>query len=163
MSARLKEVQKIEIYYDGHCGMCSSFIEWLVVQEHVCELVCCPYQDEGVERLFPAIKDLNPDKELVVRIAGGDVYRGAEAWVWCLWVSKKYRNIARLMNSDVMLPMVKKVCYLVSKNRLKMSHIFFGKKAAEVAEEVHKLELKQTGCDVCDAGLPKVKKVRKEF
>jgi len=139
--------KKIEIYYDGKCGMCCRFIEWLVAQDRAMEVVCLPYQSEEATKNFPEIESHNPAKEIVVRVDGGEIYTGAEGWVWCLWSGVKYRDVAKLMNSRWMLPVAKKACVLISKNRLKVSKLFFGKKAKQIADEIHKVEVAKEDCD----------------
>ena len=140
-----KNVQVIEVFYDGHCGMCSSFTEWLVKQGRAIKGDCMAYQSDRAKRVFPEIDSLKPDKEMIIRVNGEQVYRGAEGWVWCLWSCAKYRDLAKLMNSRLLLPVAKKVCLMACMNRLKLSKLFFGKKAQEVADEIHQLE--DTDCD----------------
>ena len=140
-------IQRIEVFYDGHCGMCSSFVEWLVAQERAIEVVCLPYQTDEAVTAFPELLELKPEREMIVRIDGEDFYRGAEGWVWCLWSCAKYQDVSKLVNTRMLLPMAKKVCYLVSKNRLRVSKLLFGKKAKAVAEELHQLEVDQSECD----------------
>jgi len=139
--------RKLEIYYDGQCGMCCSFIEWLETQERAMEVVCMPYQNEEALIQFRDLMEYHPDREIVVRVDGAEVFSGAEGWVWSLWSCGKYRDVARLMNTRLMLPLAKKVCYLVSKNRLKLSQLFFAKKATQIAEEIHQTELATKDCE----------------
>lgn len=151
-----KEVRFIEIFYDGHCGVCSSFVEWLTSQDRAIEVRCLAYQSDEAQRVFPEINSLKPDQEMVVRTDTGEVFRGAEGWVWCLWSCAKYKDIAKLMNSKLMLPVAKKVCLLASKNRLKLSKLFFGKKAKEVSDEIHSLDDDTGECadGSCDTNNP---------
>lgn len=139
--------RKLEVYYDGECGMCCSFIEWLVGEDRALEVVCMPYQNEEAVRGFPDLMDYSPGKEIVVRVDGVDIYKGAEGWVWCLWSCAKYRDVAKLMNSRFMLPLAKKACYLLSKNRLRVSKLFFGKKAKQIAEEMNQTKVAEKDCE----------------
>jgi predicted DCC family thiol-disulfide oxidoreductase YuxK len=133
-----KTVKTIEVFYDARCGMCRTFIDWLAKQERACELVTLDYQSDEAKREFPEIINYDPEKEIVVRMDVKDVYQGAEGWVCCLWSCSKYRDVAAKMNSRLLLPMAKKICYYVSKNRLGVSKIFFRKKTEEIAREVEK-------------------------
>ena len=56
-----KNVQVIEVFYDGHCGMCSSFAEWLVKQGRAIKVDCMAYQSDKAKRVFPEIDSLKPD------------------------------------------------------------------------------------------------------
>ncbi len=131
-----KAVQGIEVFYDARCAMCVTFVEWLVRQERAYDVVCLDYHCDEARRVFPELGDYDPDKEMVVRVDGGEIYQGAEGWICCLWSCKKYRDVAKKMNSRFLLPMAKKVCHLVSENRLVFSKVFFRKKNEEIAVEV---------------------------
>lgn len=135
-------VKIIEIFYDGQCGMCCTFIGWLDKQEHVFQVDCYDYHQAKAKLVFPDIGNYDPSKELVVRVDENDVYTGAEGWVYCLWGCAKYRNVACKMNNAILLPMAKKFCYLVSNNRLKISKLFFSKKTKEIADEIEAEEKK---------------------
>lgn len=144
-----QEVMRMEVFYDGRCAMCRTFVEWLVRQEGACEVVCLDYDGDDARRVFPDLGDYDPEKEMVVRVDGGDVYQGAEGWVYCLWGCVKYRDVAERMSHRLLLPMAKKVCYLVSKNRLGISRLFFRKKNEEIAAELEKAaeEVIKIGCE----------------
>jgi len=133
-----KDIKYMEVFYDGQCGMCRTFIDWLKNQKHVLDLRCVDYRGEEAEEIFPEIKDYDPGREMVVRVDGEVVYQGAEGWVCCLWACDKYRDTAKKMNNRVLLPMVKKFCYLVSKNRFIVSKLLFRKKSEEIALELEK-------------------------
>lgn len=148
-----KNVRLIEVFYDGHCGMSSCFTEWLMKQDRAIKVVCLAYQSDEAQRVFPDLNSLKPEKKMIVRLDGDKVYRGAEGWVWCLWSCVKYKKLAKVMNSRVMLPMARKVCLLACKNRLKISKLFFGKKAKQVTDEIHKLDEVGKDCDDGDCDL----------
>ena len=145
--------QKIEVFYDGQCGMCKTFIAWLIKQQHVIEVVCYDFHGEEAERVFAELKEHDPGRELVVRVDGCRVYKGAEGWVCCLWACEDYRKTAKRINSCFLLPMAKKVCHLVSNNRLTLSQLFFRKKNKEIIDEIetkHKKDKKMNcegGCE----------------
>jgi len=127
--------QKIEVFYDGQCGMCKTFIAWLIKQQHVIEVVCYDFHGEEAERVFAELKEHDPGRELVVRVDGD------------------YRKTAKRVNSCFLLPMAKKVCHLVSNNRLTLSKLFFRKKNKEIIDEIetkHKKDKKMNcegGCE----------------
>lgn len=131
-----RAVKTVEIFYDGQCGMCCTFIEWLAKQEHLFQVDCYDYHDVKTKLIFPDIGNYDPSKELVVRVDRDDVYIGAEGWVYCLFGCTKYSDVGSKMNNAVLLPMAKKFCHLVSNNRLKISKLFFYKKNKEIADEI---------------------------
>lgn len=133
-----KSVKTIEVFYDARCGMCCTFMDWLRKQERACKLICFDYQSEEAKKVFPDILSHHPEKEIVTRMDGEAVYQGAEGWVCCLWSCTKYRDLAEKINGGLLLPLAKKICYYVSKNRLEVSKLFFRKKTEEIAKEVEK-------------------------
>jgi len=133
----------MEVFYDGRCGMCCTFIEWLNAQEKNggCEVVCLDYRGDGAREVFPDLAEFHPEKEMVVRVNGVEVYQGGEGWVCCLWSCAKYKEVAERVNGSVLLPMAKKMCHLISRNRFAVSKLFFRKKHAEIAREIEEAEM----------------------
>ncbi|MDB9741293.1 DUF393 domain-containing protein [Akkermansiaceae bacterium] len=142
-------INKIEVFYDGHCGMCCTFHEWLNKQKRAFEVEFIPYQSDRAIEVFPEIETLDPDKEMIVRTDDGEIYQGAEAWVICLHSGKKYQGIADKMASPALLPMAKKTCNILAANRLKLSGLLFKKKDQEVAEHLHEMEGPDCENDQC--------------
>ncbi len=143
-----KAVKTIEVFYDGRCGMCCTFMKWLEKQERACELISYDYKSSEATAVFRDLLEYHPEKEMVVRM-DGEVYQGGEGWVCCLWACAKYRDVAEKINSRLLLPMAKNICQLVSKNRLGVSRLFFRKKNEEIAAEIEKnQEIKcEGGCE----------------
>lgn len=135
-----KAIKTIEVFYDARCGMCCTFMDWLEKQERACEMISYDYQSSEATAAFPDLLKYHPEKVIVVRVDGEEVYQGGEGWVCCLWTCAKYRDVARRMNGCVLLPMAKKFCYLISKNRLGVSKLFFRKKNAQIAAEIERTE-----------------------
>lgn len=139
-------INKIEVYYDGRCGMCCTFHEWLNKQERATEVDFIPYQSERAVEVFPEILNLDPATEMVVRTDEGEIYKGAEAWVLCLHSCKAFQGVAHRMANPMLLPLAKKTCNLLAANRHKLSGVFFKKKNNEVVAELHDMEL-NAECD----------------
>ncbi len=146
-----KAFKTIEVFYDTRCGMCCTFIEWLEKQERACELVSYDYQSGEAETVFPGLVDYHPEKMMVVRVDGEVVYQGGEGWVCCLWSCNKYQDVAKKMNSKLLLPMAKKFCYLVSNHRFKISKLFFRKKNKEITDEIEAEQKKNKEIE-CEGG-----------
>ncbi len=127
-------VQEIEVFYDGRCGMCCTFHEWVNQQRRAFAVRFISYQSEEAARVFPDLESLDPAREMVVRTWEGDVFGGAEAWIWCLYSCVGYRKVAQHLCGPVMLPMAVKVCRLISESRQGLSQLFFRKKNREVLE-----------------------------
>jgi predicted DCC family thiol-disulfide oxidoreductase YuxK len=140
-----ENIQHIEVYYDGRCGMCCSFHEWVNEQQRAFAVRFVAYQSPRAEEWFPGVNELEPDREMVVRTDDGTVYRGAEGWVLCLLSCMRYQGVARRLVSPVLMPVAKKTCYALAARRRGLSKIFFRNKDREVAVELHRIS--GLGCE----------------
>ena len=143
------KIQYIEVYYDGRCGMCCTFHEWVNTQERNFEVRFAPYQAPEAEEWFPGVNKLEPEREMIVKTDEGILYRGAEGWVMCLMSCKKYVNWAERMTNPRLLPMAKKLCQTLAARRHTLSKMFFLKKDKEVARALHQMP-DQEGCVDCE-------------
>jgi predicted DCC family thiol-disulfide oxidoreductase YuxK len=133
-------IERIEVYYDGRCGMCCTFHEWVNRQRRAFAVDFIPYQSPRAEEVFPGIGTLDPAREMVVRTSDGRIYRGAEAWVWCLHSCADHQEIARRLGGPVMLPVAVRACRLLAANRHGLSKLFFRRKDREVRAELHRMD-----------------------
>jgi predicted DCC family thiol-disulfide oxidoreductase YuxK len=140
-----KEIKGIEVFYDGRCGMCCSFHEWINRQTRAFRIQFIPYQAAHAERIFPGLGTLDPAREMVVRTSENEVYRGAEAWVWCLYSCANYQTAARRLGGPGLLPVAVQACRVLAANRHALSKVFFRSKDKKVREELHHME--QAECD----------------
>lgn len=133
------QVTSIQVFYDGRCGMCCTFHEWINKQERAFAVRFIPYQAPEAEREFPGVGTLDPAREMIVRTNEGKVYRAAEGWVMCLYSCARYRDAARKLANPALLPVAKKACALLASNRHTLSKVFFRKKDREVREQLHEM------------------------
>lgn len=141
--------KKIEVYYDGRCGMCCTFHEWINKQPRAFEIDFIPYQSAEAEKTFPGVSTLDPAREMIVRTDDESVYRGAEAWVWCLYSCANHRDLARRLARPAMLAVAIRMCRLLAANRHGLSKIFFRRKDREVRETLHQMSPPECGGDHC--------------
>ncbi|MGJ8694998.1 MAG: thiol-disulfide oxidoreductase DCC family protein [Verrucomicrobiaceae bacterium] len=141
----------IEVFYDGRCGMCCTFHEWINKQERAFEIRFTPYQAPEAEEHCPGIHALDPAREMVVHTCEGEFYRGAEAWVWCLYSCTHYRKAARRLGAPGLLPIAIRACRLLAANRHALSKVFFRRKDREVRAELHRMEEVACEGDFCEA------------
>ncbi|WP_193213017.1 thiol-disulfide oxidoreductase DCC family protein [Luteolibacter marinus] len=135
-----ESIEGIEVFYDGRCGMCCSFHEWINRQPRAFPISFIPYQAAEAERVFPGIGTLDPAREMVVRTRGGEIFRGAEAWVWCLHSCANHQDAARRLGSPALLPVAIRACRVLAANRHALSKVFFRRKDRQVREELHRME-----------------------
>lgn len=130
----------IEVFYDGRCGMCCTFHEWINRQPRAFPISFIPYQATHAEQVFPGLGTLDPAREMVVRTSEQEIFRGAEAWVWCLYSCANYQNAARRLGSPSLLPIAVKACRILAANRHSLSKVFFRSKDKNVRAELHRME-----------------------
>jgi predicted DCC family thiol-disulfide oxidoreductase YuxK len=142
-------MKKIEVYYDGRCGMCCSFHEWINRQPRAYSIEFIPYQAARAEQIFPGISTLDPAREMIVRTDENKIFRGAEAWVLCLYSCSNHQTAARRLAGPGLLPIAVHSCRLLAANRHALSKIFFRKKDREVQEQLHQMQLPECEDGYC--------------
>jgi predicted DCC family thiol-disulfide oxidoreductase YuxK len=124
------------VLFDADCELCMRCRNWLMQQPAFVPLVFIPFQADEAQRRFPGIGALKPDEQLLVISDEGAVYRGANAWIMCLWALENYRQHSQRLAHPVLLPFAKVVCELLSRNRFFLSDVLFRKNPEAAA---HKL------------------------
>ncbi|MEK2479529.1 hypothetical protein [Streptomyces noursei] len=117
-------VRRLTVLYDAHCPLCAFLRDWLARQRQLVPLDLVPAGTQEARQRLPELDhtatleeitvplDLVPAgtqearqrlpeldhtatlEEITVVGDGGQVYRGAAAWVVCLWALHKYRPLA---------------------------------------------------------------------
>jgi predicted DCC family thiol-disulfide oxidoreductase YuxK len=113
------------VLYDSQCELCTRCRDWLMKQAAFVPLVFIPLQSNEVQRRFPGIDALKPAEQLLVISDEGSVYRGASAWIMCLWALQNYRQHAQRLATPGLLPLAQSVCELLSRNRFFLSDVLF--------------------------------------
>lgn len=144
-----EQITKIEVFYDGRCRMCCSFHEWINRQPRAFEIAFIPYQAADAERIFPGIGMLDPAREMIVRTCGNKIYRGAEAWVLCLYSCSNYQTAARRLAGPGLLPVAIHACRVLAANRHALSKVFFRGKDRKVRDELHNMQAPECPDDFC--------------
>ncbi len=139
-------IQKIEVFYDGNCGLCGQFKKWLekAIKPDI-ELYCVPYASEQAREVFPKIDNYQPSENLVLRADEQDVYCGEQAWVICLYCTRHYRWLARIMRQPRCLLKARKVALCVAKNRYRISKLLLQERAT-VVDDYLETEQEEVNC-----------------
>lgn len=146
------QVKRLEVFYDGHCGMCCTFHEWLNQQERGAEVDFIPYQSARAAEVFPRLHEQKPEHAMVVRTDDGAVYRAAEAWVWCLWSCLEFRDLAQKLSHPRFLGLAEMTCRVLVANRQVISKLFFRGSAKRVADRLHEMPKLECDSDHCGNG-----------
>lgn len=140
-----EQIRKIEVFYDGRCGMCCSFHEWINRQPRAYQIDFIPYQSPCAEKVFPGIGTLDPAREMIVRTCRNEIYRGAEAWVLCLYGCANHQAAAMKLATPGLLSVAIRACRVLAANRHSLSKVFFRRKDKAVRETLHQMQAPE--CD----------------
>ncbi len=144
-----EQIQKIEVFYDGRCGMCCSFHEWINRQPRAYQIDFIPYQSPNAESIFPGIGTLDPAREMIVRTWQNEIYRGAEAWVLCLYSCANHQTAAKKLATPRLLSVAIRACRVLAANRHSLSKVFFRRKDKEVGETLHHIQTPECTSEFC--------------
>ena len=117
-------MQTLYVLFDARCVLCRQCRRWLERQPCYLELRFLPLGSEEVACRFPGIEQFHPREQLVVVTDEGAVYQGSHAWIMCLYALKEYREWSQRLANPALLPLARRVCELVSDNRLSISRWF---------------------------------------
>ncbi|MFI9206432.1 thiol-disulfide oxidoreductase DCC family protein [Streptomyces sp. NPDC053048] len=87
-------VRRITVLYDAQCALCVFVRDWLRGQWQLVPLDAVPAGSDEARRRFPELDHASTLVEITAVDDSGQVYRGAAAWVVCLWALEKYRPLA---------------------------------------------------------------------
>ena len=127
-------MMRLYVLFDAQCELCVRCRNWLMNQAAFVALVFIPLQSDEAQRRFPGIEELKPSEQLLVISDDGSVYRGANAWIMCLWALRNYREHAQRMAHPILLPFAQVVCELLSRNRFYLSDALFRQEPQNTAQ-----------------------------
>lgn len=117
-------MKAISVFYDARCGMCRSVKTWLEQEPKFVALHFVAYDSRLAAGLFPKITDWHPEREILALSDEGGLYRGAGAWILCLWATVRYREWSLRLARPALRPYAEKLCRAVSRNRRRLSRLF---------------------------------------
>ena len=118
-------MKRLYVLYDQECSLCLACGRWFMRQAAFIELNFIPLQSPEIARRFPGLKEwdgLDLGEKLVVVSDEGAVYQEQFAWIMCLYALRDYREWSQRLAEPLLLPFARRVCELVSRNRLAISH-----------------------------------------
>ena len=129
-------MKRLFVLYDRNCPMCRRCRYWLGRQPAFVPLEFIPLQTADLSRRFRGIERFNPSQQLLAISNEGAVYRGASAWVMCLWALPAYRSLALRLAEPILLPFARVVCELLSENRYLISRLMFRQDSQTLARDL---------------------------
>ncbi|CAL9474307.1 hypothetical protein SUDANB145_02892 [Streptomyces sp. enrichment culture] len=92
-------VRRLTVLYDAECALCAFVRDWLTRQQHLVELEPVPAGSAEARRRFPGLDHAATLDEITVVGDGGQVYRGAAAWIVVLWALREHRPLAHRLST----------------------------------------------------------------
>ena len=129
-------MKRLTILFDAKCELCRRVRFWLENQSVFVPLAFVPLQAPDLEERFPGVTALDPARQILVVSDSGDVWRGADAWIMCLWALREYREWSQRLASPLLRPFARRICELVSTNRHRFNQWFQGTGAREIATQL---------------------------
>lgn len=109
--------KELTVLYDAGCQLCRSARGWLQRQPVYLPLRFVPAGTRAATRRYPALDPLATLREITVIDDAGRVYRGAKAWVICLWATRAHRERAIALSKPALWPLAKRFIAWVSTHR----------------------------------------------
>jgi predicted DCC family thiol-disulfide oxidoreductase YuxK len=114
-------MRRLTVLYDAACGFCVRCRHWLASQPQLVELEFLPAASRAASLRFPSLASGGRPEELVVVDDAGGVYRGADAWVMCLYALRDYREWSLRLAAPAWRPWARAVFEWVSRRRALLS------------------------------------------
>ncbi|WP_327067615.1 DUF393 domain-containing protein [Kitasatospora sp. NBC_01250] len=107
----------LTVLHDPHCGLCRHLTAWLRRQPQLVPLRFLPVASYAARRYFPGLDHHASLGELTVVADTGEVWRGAEAFVACLWALTRHRELSLRLSTPAGLPLARTAAFVASRYR----------------------------------------------
>ncbi|WTQ62305.1 DUF393 domain-containing protein [Streptomyces sp. NBC_00158] len=87
-------VRYLTVLYDADCPVCTAIRNWLIRQRQLVPLRLVPAASAEAWRKFPKLAHSETLREITVVGDGGQVWRGTDAFIVCLWALAEHRSKA---------------------------------------------------------------------
>jgi predicted DCC family thiol-disulfide oxidoreductase YuxK len=114
-------MRHLTVLYDARCGFCGRCREWLEGQPKLLAMEFIPAGSRHARDRFPTLAHPDPPEELVVIDDEGGVYRGADAWILCLYALEDYRAWSVRLARPRLRPLARQAFEWLSRNRKALS------------------------------------------
>jgi predicted DCC family thiol-disulfide oxidoreductase YuxK len=116
-------VQTLTVLFDPACALCQRARHWLAAQPQYVRLEFIPAGSELARSRFPDLDPASTLRELTVIGDGGEVYRGAKAWLMTLWALREHRETALRWSTPERMPYARRLVASVSRYRRSLDFI----------------------------------------
>ncbi|WP_457031162.1 thiol-disulfide oxidoreductase DCC family protein [Kitasatospora sp. P5_F3] len=110
-------VRRLTVLHDPHCGLCRRLTHWLRGQRQLVPLEFVEVAGPEARRRFPELDHDASLGEITVVADTGEVWRGAHAFVTCLWALAEHRSLAARLGTPAGLPLARAAAFAASRYR----------------------------------------------
>jgi predicted DCC family thiol-disulfide oxidoreductase YuxK len=114
-------MRNLTVLFDASCDICTAARAWMLSEPHYVPLMFIPAGSDEARQRFPDLDHGDTLREITAIDDTGAVYRGAKAWVMCLWALPRYRAWASRLGGPRPLPGAREFIGWVSRNRHNLS------------------------------------------
>ncbi|MEU3723139.1 DCC1-like thiol-disulfide oxidoreductase family protein [Streptomyces sp. NPDC031705] len=104
-------VRHLTVLYDADCPVCVHIRNWLLGQRQLVPLRLVPAASAEAWRRFPRLAHADTLREITVVGDGGQVWRGTDAFIVCLWALAEHRAKADWLATAAGRPFAKAAMY----------------------------------------------------
>lgn len=110
---------RLTVIYDEHCELCRRCRHWLATQPTHIELRFLACGDPRVTELYGDLPWYRI--ELMVVTDGGQAWIGPEAFLMCLWATRRWRSMSFRLRGTTFAPLAERFFHALSDNRATIS------------------------------------------
>ncbi|HZS03907.1 MAG TPA: DCC1-like thiol-disulfide oxidoreductase family protein [Blastocatellia bacterium] len=115
-------MRTLTVLYDANCNLCRRVKAWLGAQTKYVDLDFVAAGSADAAARYPLLDHPATLKELTVVSDNGDYYRGAKAWLMCLWALREYRGWAIRFSAPELMPFARRFVVRVSSLRFRFGY-----------------------------------------
>ncbi|MEV7683280.1 DCC1-like thiol-disulfide oxidoreductase family protein [Streptomyces sp. NPDC088341] len=110
-------VHRLTVLYDAQCPLCVHVRHWLLRQRQLVPIDLVPAASREARRRYPDLDHGSTLKEITVIGDRGQIYRGAAAWIVCLWALAEHRPKAHWLATPAGAPFARVTVLAAAKYR----------------------------------------------
>ena len=110
---------RLTVIYDEQCELCRRCRHWLATQSTYIDLQFLACGDPRVRELYGDYPWYRI--ELMVVTDGGQAWIGPEAFLMCLWATRRWRRMSFRLRGNAFGPLVERFFHSLSDNRKTIS------------------------------------------
>lgn len=110
---------RLTVIYDEQCELCRRCRHWLSVQPTHIELQFLACGDPRVTEIYQDLPYFRTELMVVTDI--GQAWVGPEAFLMCLWATRRWRAMSFRLNGTAFAPLAERFFHALSDNRATVS------------------------------------------